>query len=539
MRKDTHNATPQPPNARRTGPPKWGPYLWLGVLFLAGVFLGAGGGAQLLNYARALLKKQPSAPQALNMLANKNQPSAALCYKLIGDNDLHGAFRELDCLVTFRRAFPKKAKGLNTIILAKFTKLHRRLRKESVDWRTVARWKFLYLLSTKMYKVRNQWAKNAEIPVYRVNGHHLAMPFWLKESMRRKVGPLFHLDTHNDMRAVPSPKDVLEAVRKLKANRDTKNAWHTIAHAIYDCAMPVAGGVLTVGYKQVVWGKPSWNGYPEFVNRSFFFARPKSGVPAAILPPDLKGKSKAKKMREFKSMEAKRSHFRLYYDKLKERGLPGFERQDAWVEIQPKQRPVKDKFELFRPFTFTILTTDQPIDSHGRGTGGSTFQKLLKAIPKGRFTLDLDLDYFASIDSADDFKRKAGSDPDWDLDKFAKGRKILKKHLSNFHNLLIALKRNGRIPAVITIADSTYMTIAFDRIAQGQSEYTPIEHTAHIGREVRKIFHKVYGKKVQGREDNSTVLLGNFTPPVHTNKTQKTTTKSAPKRRRERRPEHH
>ncbi len=431
-----------------------------------------------------------------SLLGKNNVPPEELCAEVRGDGDFHGAFREVDCLITIRRAFPRLGKQMDVFLLRKLRGLHERLRKESTDWRTVARWKHLYMLGARLYPVQNEQAEYAAIPVYEVNGHHLSVPFWIKESQRRDVGPLLHLDTHNDMRAVPSPNAVLKAVDQLKRGVNVKDAWHTIAHAIYDCAMPVAGGVLTAGYERVIWGKPSWNGYTEFLNRRFFFGVPKKGTPTFLADPRWSAAKAKKQARELKEAESKRSHYRLYYDPQMEPKKQPVGVGDAWITIQPAQRPVAEKFDLFRPFWLSILTSDTAITSVGKGEGAQMFAQLLQAIPKGRFTLDLDLDYFASVDSTDQFKRTAGSDPEWDQDLFTKRRKLLQPRLEQFRNMLIALKAEGRVPSVITIADSTYMTFALDSEAEGQSEYTPIEHTAHLRLKVREIFREVYGDQI-------------------------------------------
>lgn len=437
-----------------------------------------------------------------------------------GDDDFHGAFRELDCLITIRRAFPKIGKKMDKVLLKKLRSLHERLRKDSVDWRSVARWKHLYMLGARLYPVQNKKAERAPLPVYEVNGHHLSVPFWIKESQRRDVGPLFHLDTHNDMRAVPSPNEVLKAVENLKRGVNVKDAWHTISHAIYDCAMPVAGGVLTAGYQRVIWGKPSWNGYTEFVNRRFFFAVPRKGTPVYVADPRWTAKKKKSKARDVKDASSKRSHFRLYYDPKMEPKKKAVASADAWVTIQPSQRPLQKMFELFRPFWLSILTTDTTLRDDGYDSGTGMFSQLLQAIPKGRFTLDLDLDYFASIDSTEGYKRAAGSDPEWDQDLFAKRRKKLKPRLTQFRNMLVALKKRGRVPSVITIADSTYMTFALDSEAEGQSEYTPIEHTAYLRLAVRDIFREVYGKQIDPLppkklpKRKKTASNGALTPPA-------------------------
>jgi hypothetical protein len=473
------------------------PWPYLRIFFVVSL-LGGGIGAFLLVWPRS---PKPIPLMHLSTIERSLRglhptPPEDLC-RAMREENLHGAFRELDCLITIRRAFPKDGAVLDPLLLRKLRQIHQRLRHESVDWRTVARWKYLYMLGARLYPVQNEQAQRAPIPVYEVNGHHLAVPFWIKESQRREVGPLFHLDTHNEMRAVPSPTHVLRAVANLKRGVKIKEAWHTLSHAIYDCAMPVAGGVLAANYQRVIWGKPSWNGYPEFVNRRFFFARPKDKTPTALPDPRWSAKKKKRKETDLKEYEKKRSHFRLYYDPQMEPDREIIPSGDAWVTIQPAQRPVDQKFELIRPFWLSILTTDLPLDEKGQGKGASMFQQLLQTIPKGRFTLDLDLDYFASIDSTEGFKRTAGSDPEWDQDLFKKRRALLKPRLAQFRSMLIALKAKGRIPSIITIADSTYMTFALDPEAQGQSEYTPIEHTAHLRQAVRDIFKDVYGKEIE------------------------------------------
>jgi hypothetical protein len=445
--------------------------------------------------------RSPSPSSVLqDAIVGKPFDGNALCKNVLS-KDLNGAFRELDCLVTFRRAFPQQGKAIDNLIIEKFRSLYKRLQEESNDWRTVSRWKALYILGTRMYPVENKWSEDAEIPVYEFNGHHLAVPFWIKERLKNKnLGALFHLDTHHDMRAVPRPQEVIKAVNNLRRDKKIPESWHTIAHAIYDCAMPVAGGILTADYRTIVWGKPVWNGYQEFINRPFFLGVPKSNIPVHIMQKDLTG-SKLKKMsKRVKDDEKKRSHFRLYYDPSQDKQLPPIDHADAWIKISNPQTPVREKFDLYTPFTMSILTTDGEIDEQGKGAGEANFAKLLLALPKGPFTLDLDLDYFASIDSTTGFKRKAGSDPEWQLEKFHQRRKFLQANINKFRTLLIALRNHDRIPALITIADSTYLTFALDLIAEGQSEYTPIEHAAFLRQEVRQIFREVYGDKVLKRK---------------------------------------
>ena len=168
------------------------------------------------------------------------------------------------------------------------------------------------------------------------------------------------------------------------------------------------------------------------------------------------------------------------------------ENPGIWVTLKDKYRPINTHFTRVNKFVFSAITTGK--DRSRRGDNAPYLKKLLKALPQGPFTLDLDLDYFASIDSTDYFQRSSGHRPKWwKWKKFKKQRMILKGRLQNFANLLAFLKKKGRVPSVITIADSTFMSYALDSIAQGQSEYTPIEHTAYLRRETRKIFKKLYG----------------------------------------------
>ncbi len=437
--------------------------------------------------------------------ANLSTKKAQELCKKIHTSDLNGAFRELDCLITIYRATFREKSDIQftRLVRKKFSSLYKRLQKESVDWRTVFRWQMLYILGTRLYPIQNKLAEKAKLPIYEVNGHHLAVPFWLKEHLKgRELGTLFHLDTHNDMRAVPSPRQVLRAVSMLKNRKNVKTAWHIIAHSIYDCAMPVAAGILTVGFSRVVWGKPSWNGYPEILNRTFFFAQPKPKTPVASLSQYLSPEQRFKLRKKILELNKNRNYFRLYYDRQMNKNFSHHPTAEAWLEIGPSQRPVSEKFDLIRPFTFSIITANYKLNSK---EGEERFKKLLKAMPPGPFTLDLDLDFFASIDSTPGFRRKAGSSPEWQQELFKKRRKTLKVHLKRFKELLLQLKKYGRVPTLITIADSTYLTFALDPIAEGQSEYSPIEHTAFLRREVRKIFSEVYKEFFYIKEKTNSV----------------------------------
>ena len=421
----------------------------------------------------------------------KQKPKPHPCQRQ-HDGTLRGDFRTLGCFIVFRRTKKALNHTLDPIILRLFAKLYQRLRKETTDWRALARWQALYILGTRLYPIQNKWAAHAEIPVYEVNGHHLSFPFWLKESMRRKVGTLFHVDTHSDMKSILYYKDALQSIRDLKRNPNDPQAWHTIAHTIYDHAMPVTGAVLSKAYHNIVWAKPHWSIIPNFVKVPFLYAVKKKK----------KIKFSRRSNRKSSSMFTPQAgYFQLYFDPRNNNDRKLIPRDiGPWLYLTKDLFPIKKHFEQVTPFKFSIITTDYPIDKQGRGKGAAHLKKVLKAIPPGPFTLDIDLDYFASIDYTKGFRRSYQSRVKWlNFHTFRNQRKFLKKRFSHFHNLLSILKAKGRIPALVTIADSTFMSFAFDKVAEGHFAYTPSEHTAFLRHHLRKLLRKIYGHKITGR----------------------------------------
>lgn len=416
------------------------------------------------------------------------------------DFSVEGDFKELSCLIMHRRLLKAKHHPLDKVIFARFRALFRRLQTQPDDENGVGQWQMLYRLSTQMYPVRNRWAPELSIPLYVVNSHHMALPFWIKESLRRRVGPLLHFDTHSDMRPILEPQAVRSAVRNLRNRRQIKESWHTIAHSVGHCAMPVSGAILSQRYKDVVWGRPSWTSHPDFLRRKFFFgvflnpAQPRK----RFFTPAKRGKRAKPKPVRWPDVgtDIWEGLFRMYSLRKSplDREFSPFALD--WLWVPKSRRPIANYFRYITPFEWSVIHTDQPIQKNGTGPGSQSFQQLLKVIPRGPFTLDIDLDYFASVDADKLVRRKQSSKPPKNLYLLEKRRKVLVRRLRNFENLLFALRKQGRVPAVITIADSTSFAFALDAEAQGQSEYTPQEHAVFLHENVRRILVRLYGAQV-------------------------------------------
>lgn len=455
---------------------------------------------------------QPPSHAPANTQVDKNTPLERRC-KTFQTGGLRARFQALNCLISLRRTINKRHHPLDQTILKSFRTLYRLLRENPPDWQTVSRWQALYKLGTRLYPLQNRWAEGAAIPVYEVNGHHMSFPFWLKEGLKRDVGPLLHFDSHSDMREIPDHLQVREAVNKLRHKRDTKNAWHIIAHSIRDCAMPVTAGVLSGLYNRVIWAKPADLATPSLFNRSFFFGALRA-LPSAPPPPATSkhdrlvtesptginphmgnghGAHKRTPMNQ---------HYRLLYDPAddKKRGKKPLKQGVFWDNVTPGKRTQANTYQQAHSFLFSIIRGELAIGPDGRGKDKALAQAFLKSIPKGVFTLDIDLDYFASIDTGLKFMRTPGKTPHWDRARFREQRDIITKRLKRFETLLLFLKRHKRLPALVTIADSTFLNFAFDRIAEGQSEYTPLEHAAYLRQEMRTLLKKVYGKHISAKQ---------------------------------------
>lgn len=333
-----------------------------------------------------------------------------------------------------------------------------------------------------------------------MNGHHHAFPFWLKAKLKgrgRPLGPLLHFDTHDDMVPLPFPEKFRAALSDLRKGRRLKESWRTLESIVNDCSTPLSAAVLSGSHRRLIWGKPAATSeFPEFLGREFFYAYPRKGVPASAMLPGLTVEEREELQSQIRDARLKPYHFRLFHDRGLKRKRAGIPWNYAWITVAPLHRPVKKRLALLRPIDFTILNLDSPVDRYGKGLGAANFKKLLKVLPRAPFTLDIDLDYFASVDTTAGFRRRPGCDPGYKIRLFERQRAFLKERLGRFQRLLTALRDKKRTPSLVTIADSTFVIFALDKVAEGQEEFTPIEHAAYLRRELRRILHEVYGDKV-------------------------------------------
>ena len=403
--------------------------------------------------------------------------------------DLRGAFRELECLIWWRRTESRLEHPVDARLIARYRALYRALLRRGHDLAVASRWRSFYTLGTHLYGIRNRWAAKARIPVYEVNGHHMVVPYWLEEARRRNLGTLLHFDSHADMQSLPEPAKLQRAMKELGRGWALAANRKVVTSLVNRCGMPVSAGVMAGIFRRVVWARPSWSEKLEFVNQRFLFGvrRWRTRRGRASAPPVRKEISK-------------QSFYRLFYDPaMNPEGRLGWG-DILGTMVQRRHRPLRAKLDLVRPFRFSVLTTDRAVGGPGPEHDPPVLGMLLQAVPAGSFTLDVDLDYFATIDAASGFTRSPTMRPRFsDIRTWKRQRGKLNARLAVFETLLLALKHKGRIPSLVTISDSTHAPFAIDGAGQGQSEYTPIEHAAFLREELHRLLRKVYGKAVEGR----------------------------------------
>jgi hypothetical protein len=183
--------------------------------------------------------------------------------------------------------------------------------------------------------------------------------------------------------------------------------------------------------------------------------------------------------------------FRLLHDIAADPlGRLPLEGAGPWLELQEIPRRERRGMSLERRFRLTQVQT-HPSSADGLRT-------LLAALPKGRFVLDIDLDYFMSIDSRSGFNRQhpmTQRRTEWNTEyehRLRFGRILLDDRLTHFERLLVSLRDAGRLPAYITIADSTYRPFASTLAGVGYWEYMPYEFAGYVHWCVRHILAAVY-----------------------------------------------
>ncbi len=391
--------------------------------------------------------------------------------------DLRAQFRVLQCMTNSMLAVPAFEKRFAPEIQRRFLKLDKELQSFTYS-RTIAEaWRLFYELTSRLHAYRNERASRARLPVYAYNGHQHAARMWLDESRRKTLGPLVHFDTHDDMRGLNSPDQIIKAVAKVRSgDKKRKKGLRELISGIHDHATPVSGGVLGYDFKDVVWCFPYWAYAAEFSQRPCFYAN----VP---------------------NCRSSYGSFRLLHDRAedKNRLLPTYSTL-PWLETSSVEGKKLEGMSHVRHFRMSFIKSYPGTELFEEGL---RWKSLLEAVPKGPFVLDVDSDYFMSIDSASGFHRNADSKGQGGSRKrqiavdeyerrLKKARKLLEKRMKAFQRLLEKIRDAGRIPSVITLADSTYMPFASTFGGKGYWEYTPYEFAGYNHWRIRYMLAEVY-----------------------------------------------
>jgi hypothetical protein len=284
------------------------------------------------------------------------------------------------------------------------------------------------------------------------------------------------------MRALNDPPKILKAAEQVRASggKTREKGHRELMLRIHDHATPVSGGVLTGAFTEVAWLFPYWAYASEFTKRPCFYAQ----VP-----------------------DAKDSYgtYRLLHDQTEDGGetLPTYSTL-PWGETAALGPKKLKGMSHKRSFKLTYMRT---FPEGGLPRNDGRWAELLKVVPVGPFVLDIDIDYFMSIDSSSGFDRKRGpkkegtgarrrqSADDVYEEKLRKAHKLLDERLAAFQTLLERLRDAGRIPSLVTIADSTYAPFAVTIAGKNYWEYTPYEFAGYLHGKVRRLLARVYKKQ--------------------------------------------
>jgi hypothetical protein len=346
--------------------------------------------------------------------------------------------------------------------------LHERLAAHSYSRAVAAAWRAFYRLTARLHEHRNAEAWKHPLPVVAHNGHQHAARMWIEEFARRgRSLSLLHFDTHADMRPVRRPGEVVRAVAELSGNqREQARGRATLERLIIDHATPVTAGVLGDAAGDVTWATPAWAYAPDFIRRPVQWA----SVPTTP-----------------------RGHrlFQMLHDESAdpEGPLPVYATR-AWDEVSGFPPAARRAMEHVRERRLSYVRT-HPLRGDGR-------RRLQRALGDGAFVMDIDLDYFMSIDSESGFSRRGRGTRTraaWDAElgrRLREGRRLLDQRLEAFERLLTRLRDAGRIPSLITLADSTYMPFFPTLAGQAYWEYLPREYAGYVHWRVRHLLSDVY-----------------------------------------------
>lgn len=391
--------------------------------------------------------------------------------------------RQLECLLVLHENQP----GMDADAIKKMRKLNERIVSKLASrnkWdNDIGAWERLYLFTARLNAVRNSIARQYDIPVYSVNGHHRAASIWIEESKRQPVKTLLHFDSHSDTRGMSDPKKLLSLGKGILGDKKVNKAKAALDQYLGDPATPCSAAIMVLGIKHFIWAKPRWYNLENVVARPFFYGQ------HTVVSPGEKRISKK---------------WELYYDKSTDNtGGPEIPADSTW-KILPKPAETMGKFSFVRRLLVSVLTTNpwpKEVDQQRM-----LKRSLLTAVPKGRFILDIDLDYFGSVDLTRGLAPKAvpagyrGRNKYLSSEEMKKREEVWRAHrrfmeerFKELEVILQFLRENGRIPSHVTLSDSTYMPYAIHWWAEEFWEYTPKRIVPYVQHRVRKILANVYG----------------------------------------------
>ena len=334
-------------------------------------------------------------------------------------------------------------------------------------------WEDLHDRMVYYYDYLNKENLDKSIPLFRETLHNDVVKWWLECKNRGKLAPtLLHFDTHDDMGLPGSSKYLLH-----KGKLYEKGVKEGACGQIY---WPVTCILLSKEVEHVVWCTPKWiydddNGFDQT--------------------------------------------------------LVCWEKEDEFVYIRGKEQP-KDNFRLKDDVILMSKTNMEDLDNDCKFRHDHRFDRLktwgkrgwnkLENIIRGKFILDVDLDFFVTNGdkvSVSEYKKEFNDieskgrvhttpgiltpravydDPASEkvIKLLNKEEKLIKTRIDNFLVGLKQLKSQNIIPCCINISDSapSFFSGNTER-AVFTNEYTPKYFVPYIHNILIDGLHKLYGRR--------------------------------------------
>jgi hypothetical protein len=390
--------------------------------------------------------------------------------------------RQIECLIVLHENRPELDPQAFSRIRKIYAKAVDKLAKKNRWDSHREAWERLYLLTVRINGIRNELARQHRIPVFSVVGHHGAAALWVEVARRHPTATLLHFDSHSDTRGLRDPQKVLEIGRRILKGRKFRKAGEELSQYLNDPATPCSAGVLILGFKNFIWAKPHWYGLKDVVTRPMFYAK---HVEAAA------GEKPVSKKWD------------LFYDRAQDPSSGPKVPSDSTWTLLAKPAAKLGKFAHMRKLKVSVLNTSPWPTETEKET--RLKKALLEAVPKGPFILDIDLDYFGTVDLTDGLVRKAPPSKYEARNEFLKSnnvkareeryrthRRHIDARMKEMERLLAYLRDHGRIPVMVTLADSTLMPFALHWWAEEFWEYTPKRFVPYVQLKMRRVLANVY-----------------------------------------------